>query len=157
MINIISTAAGPEAILSNFAPTPFLLDGVECASVEGFIQGLKEPKPDRQRRICLRHGFEAKRASSRKRNKKLRESGVVWWQENAIPFQSEAYYALIERAIRAKFDHNELARHVLQATGEAELIHDTGKPEAPHTSLPAERFIGILTKIRSELQAASNQ
>ena len=115
---------------------------------------MKEKKADRQRRICLRHGFEAKRASSRKRNQQLRERGVVWWQENAIPFKSDAYYALVERAIRAKFDNNETARQALLATGEAELVHDTGKPESPHTSLPAERFIGILTRIRSELLSA---
>lgn len=150
-INIISTAEGPEAILSNFAHTPFNLDGVLCSSVEGFIQGLKEATPDKQRRICLRHGFEAKRASSRKRNKKVRESGVVWWQGKAVSFKSEEYYKLIERSIRAKLDQNETARQALLDTADAELVHYTSKLESPNTSFPSERFVSILMKIRTEL------
>jgi predicted NAD-dependent protein-ADP-ribosyltransferase YbiA (DUF1768 family) len=31
----------PGASLSNFAPHPFTIDGVECASMEGFLQSLK--------------------------------------------------------------------------------------------------------------------
>jgi predicted NAD-dependent protein-ADP-ribosyltransferase YbiA (DUF1768 family) len=150
-INIISTAEGPEAILSNFADTPFTLDGVTCASVEGFIQGLKEQKPDKQRRICLRNGFEAKRASSRRRNRRVRESGIVWWQGRAVSFKSEEYYQLIERGIRAKLDQNATARQALFDTRNAELVHDTGRPESPNTSLPSERFVSILMKIRTEL------
>ena len=150
-INIISTAEGPEAILSNFAHTPFNLDGVACESVEGFIQGLKEQKPEKQGRICLRHGFEAKRASSRKRNKKVRESGIVWWQGRAVSFKSKEYYQLIERGIRAKLDQNETARQALLDTRNAQLMHDTGRPESPNTSLPSERFVSILIKIRTEL------
>jgi predicted NAD-dependent protein-ADP-ribosyltransferase YbiA (DUF1768 family) len=156
-INIISTAESPEAILSNFAHTPFNIDDVLCASVEGFIQGLKEEMPDKQRRICLRHGFEAKRASSRKRNKKVREGGSVWWQGRAVPFKSEEYYQLVERGIRAKLDQNEKARQALLDTGTAEFVHHTGKPESPGTSLPSERFVSILMKIRAELLNKSQQ
>jgi hypothetical protein len=32
--------------LSNFAPHPFVLDGVEIASMEGFLQSLKFGNPD---------------------------------------------------------------------------------------------------------------
>ena len=150
-INIISTSSGPEAILSNFAHTPFSLDGVACASVEGFIQGLKEQGPEKQGRICQKHGFEAKRAGTRKRNRKVRESGTVWWQEQAVAFKSEEYYALIERAVRAKFELHADARKALRETAGAELTHETGKPEAPGTSFPKERFLGMLRKIRAEL------
>lgn len=31
----------PSGALSNFAPHPFVLDGVECASMEGFLQALE--------------------------------------------------------------------------------------------------------------------
>ncbi len=38
-INIISTDTIATALLSNFADTPFVLDGVVCASIEGFCRG----------------------------------------------------------------------------------------------------------------------
>lgn len=31
----------PSNALSNFAPHPFIIDGVECNSMEGFLQSLK--------------------------------------------------------------------------------------------------------------------
>ena len=41
-INVISTSREPEVrLISNFAETPFSLDGRTYASVEGFWQGLK--------------------------------------------------------------------------------------------------------------------
>ncbi len=152
VVNILSTAAGPGALLSNFARTPFILDGVACASVEGFIQGIKEQSVEKRRRICLRHGFEAKRASTRKRKRKVRQTGAVWWLSSPIIFQSEEYYALIERALRAKVEQNESVRQALRLTARRELIHDTGTEEGPGTSLPKERFLAMLTKIRGEAQ-----
>ena len=150
-INILSTSEGPEAVLSNFAATPFCVDGVACGSVEGFLQGLKEEGVEKQGRICLKHGYEAKRASTRKRNRKVREGGMVWWLGRAVPYQSEEYYALIERAMRGKFAGSEEARRVLKETGGAELTHETGKPEAASTSFPKVRFLGMLNAIRAEL------
>jgi hypothetical protein len=79
-INIVSTADGPVALMSNFAYTPFMLDGLECASVEGFIQGLKCENPDKQARICARHGYEAKRAGTRERNRHVLQTQTVWWR-----------------------------------------------------------------------------
>ena len=38
----ISSGNGyPAGSLSNFAPHGFIIDGVECASMEGFLQSLK--------------------------------------------------------------------------------------------------------------------
>lgn len=151
-INIVSTAEGAVALLSNFAHTPFTLDGVPCASVEGFIQGLKCESPEKQLRICARHGYEAKRAGTRKRNQKVRRLQTVWWRGEPIEFRSEAYYQLVLRAIRQKFASNEAASAALSGTGSAQLVHETGKPEKPGTSLPAQRFVEMLTEIRLELQ-----
>lgn len=151
-INILSTAEGVGALLSNFAHTPFILDGVSCASVEGFIQGLKCEDPEKQRRICAQYGFQAKRAGTRKRNQKVRRLQTVWWQGESISFRSEAYYALIQRALHAKFAEHGPSRAALLSTGSAELVHETGKPEKPSTSLPVQYFVGMLLEIRRELQ-----
>ncbi len=153
-INIVSTADCEIALLSNFAHTPFALDSTCCASVEGFIQGLKCEDPEKQLRIFLRHGFEAKRASTRKRNRIVRESNAVWLQGRQVPFPSEEYFELIKIALRAKFDQNEDARAALLGTGNRELIHETGTPEKSTTSLPASRFVAMLIELRSALQDA---
>ena len=56
----------PSAALSNFAPHPFVIDGVECASMEGFLQSLKFSNPDMQKEVCKLIGIKAKRADTRK-------------------------------------------------------------------------------------------
>lgn len=149
-INIISSETGPAAWLSNFACTLFRLDDVDCQSMEGFLQGLKEEKPEKQQRIFSKHGFEAKRAGTKARTNKAWESKSVWWRSQRIEYQSAAYFALVERALRAKFEQNEEAREALTATGNRPLIHDTGKFESMKTSLPAARFIEILMRVRAE-------
>lgn len=40
-MDIGSGTGFPTAALSNFAPHPFIIDGVECNSMEGFLQSLK--------------------------------------------------------------------------------------------------------------------
>ena len=42
----------PASALSNFAPHPFVLDGVPIASMEGFLQGLKFSNPEMQKYVC---------------------------------------------------------------------------------------------------------
>jgi predicted NAD-dependent protein-ADP-ribosyltransferase YbiA (DUF1768 family) len=154
IVNVYSKAKGLGAILSNFARTPFVLDGVECASMEGFIQGLKVEEPAKQRSICARHGARAKRAGTKVRNRKAWNSQTVWWQGHPVPYRSEAHFELIRRALEAKFDQDRTARDALIATGDAELIHDTGKPESPRTSLPAARLLAMLRAIRTGLLRA---
>ena len=40
-MDIGSKSGYPAGALSNFSPHPFILDGVQCNSMEGFLQGLK--------------------------------------------------------------------------------------------------------------------
>lgn len=154
-INIISYAEGPERLLSNFAHTPFELDGIHFESVEGFLQGLKVEGPEKQLRIFGKHGFQAKRAGTKARNQNVWTQKTVWLQGTPIAFPSDQYDSLVERAIRAKFEQNKDAREALVATGDRPLIHDTGRPESPRTSLPAVRFLQILTRLRAELRSTT--
>ncbi len=41
MIDIHSKGAYPSDALSNFAAYEFMVDGIPCASMEGFLQSLK--------------------------------------------------------------------------------------------------------------------
>ncbi len=60
-----------ERILSNFAATPFSItlgeETFQCASVEGFWQGLKS-KGDMRKHIFLQAGLAAKKAGSGKKS-----------------------------------------------------------------------------------------
>lgn len=47
---------------SNFTENHFVFDGVECGSMEGFLQSLKHPEPEVQERICSLVGKYAKRS-----------------------------------------------------------------------------------------------
>jgi len=142
-------------ILSNPAPTPFVLDGVTLASVEAFIQGIKfSGTTSEGARVFGLYGLEAKHAGRAvsvkiaQRREKF-ESASVYWKGEEIPFGSDRHLNLIERAIAAKFKQNPDAAGALVSTGNALLIHPI--PNAPHTSLKAEEFVRILMLIRSDL------
>ena len=45
MMYIGSETGWLSAALSNFTPHPFVIDGIECASIEGFLQSLKFKDP----------------------------------------------------------------------------------------------------------------
>ena len=59
-MNIGSVNDYPANSLSNFAPHPFVIDGVECNSMEGFLQSLKFKSVDMQNHVCTLVGREAK-------------------------------------------------------------------------------------------------
>lgn len=148
VLNIGSRSEDWRAIrLSNFSFDSFDLDGVRFYSVEGFIQGIKFPEGDfnREKAQYLR-GIDAKRLG----RKAPPERKFVWWKGEAFLYGSVKHHALIERAIRAKFERNEGAMKALLATAGMTLTHNLGHPESPHTSLPSEIFCEILTKIREE-------
>lgn len=57
----------PSAALYNFSPHPFIIDGVECASMEGFLQSLKFKNPDMQIEVCKLVGKAAKFKGGKKK------------------------------------------------------------------------------------------
>ncbi len=58
-LDIRAKAPFPAGTLSNFAPNAFTLDGIHCACMEGFLQGLKLADPAEQERICALPGPHA--------------------------------------------------------------------------------------------------
>lgn len=59
-MDIGSGSSYPSCALSNFAPHKFIYDGVECASMEGFLQSLKFSSPEMQAHVCTLVGKSAK-------------------------------------------------------------------------------------------------
>ena len=144
----ISSGSGyPASSLSNFAPHEFIIDGVKCASMEGFLQSLKFQNPDMQRYVCSLVG---KAAKFKGKNKKWQKTGNLYWQGEIIPRSSKRYQELLDNAYDA-LSKNKSFRKTLLATGCAKLTHSMGKNKISETVLTKTEFVSRLTKIRTTL------
>lgn len=147
-INISS--AGDEEIgrqMSNFAATPFVLDGRRYASVEGFYVGLKFLDAESRARAATLAGQEAYAFGKASKLTETEYGG------KRFPLGGPEHHALIARAIRAKLAaHPDLAR-AFAATHPRPIIHVTREPERPGTFMPAATLCRILTALRDELIA----
>ena len=138
----------PAGSLSNFAPHGFTIDGVECASMEGFLQSLKFSNPDMQKEVCKLVGRAAKIKGA---NKNWQQRQTLYWQGKAMKRDSQDYQDLLDRA------YNELAKNnsfkkALLATGKATLTHSVGKNKQSETVLTTKEFISRLNRLRNELK-----
>lgn len=138
-------------VLSNFSHHPFVLDGRRFESVEGFVQGIAFPEGDARRVAAFKTwGGEAKKFELEQ------EKQFVWWNGEKIVFGSVQEHALIERAIRAKFEQNNDAAEALRATSDLVLTHILPEPEPKDTCLSASLFCGMLMRIRKEMNEYEN-
>ena len=136
----------PANALSNFAPHEFFVDGVRCASMEGFLQSLKFKNPDMQEAICRMVGFAAKKAGS---NKNWKTKQVLYWRGKEYKRNSGEYTDLLWRAYCA-LSLNKKFRKALLATGDATLTHSIGRNKINETVLTRQEFCGILHALRNE-------
>lgn len=139
----------PADALSNFAPHPFVLDGIECNSMEGFLQSLKFSNPDMQREVCKLVGKAAK-FKGKKKNWYVKQ--VLYWQGKEIPRDSDEYQQLLDRAYMAMASQNRGFQCALLASQNAALTHSIGKSKPNETVLTKNEFCSRLTKIRTMLQ-----
>lgn len=63
-LDIRSNGLYPSNVLSNMYSNAFVFEGVECGSMEGFLQSLKCKDEERQKQICAMKGGEAKKHST---------------------------------------------------------------------------------------------
>ena len=77
-VDIWSTSPYPANVLSNLYPNAFEIDGIRCASMEGFLQSLKIEDPELQKEICTLSGKEAKERSH------SQEDGRVWQKADRL-------------------------------------------------------------------------
>ena len=147
-MDIGSGSGYPSCALSNFAPHPFVIDGVECASMEGFLQSLKFSNPDMQKEVCKLVG---KAAKFKGKNKKWFLTQTLYWQGKEYKRNSKEYQDLLDRA------YNELSKNTgfkkaLLATGDATLTHSIGKTRISETVLTRQEFCSRLLLIREKLK-----
>lgn len=147
-LNVSSTSSDWRGVaLSNFQLSPFSIDNVLFASIEGFIQGIKFPEDDpRRERAFVASGWDAKHLGG------TADRSGAYWQGQKLVYGSSEHHQLIEKAIRARIAQNSGLAQVLASTAGSILTHQVGnEPESATTSLPAVAFCRILTSIRDEL------
>ena len=134
----------PSAALSNFAPHPFVLDGVEIASMEGFLQSLKFKNVDMQKYVCTLVG---KAAKYKGKDKKWWQTQTLYWQDKEYKRDSKEYQLLLNRAYNALYQ-NEGFKKALEASKPSILTHSIGKNDESKTVLTQSEFCGRLMKLR---------
>ena len=139
----------PADALSNFTAHEFYIDGVRCASMEGFLQSLKFSNPDMQVYVCSLIGIKAKRAGAQKNWKRKQK---LYWRGEEYPRQSAKYQDLLDRAYDALYT-NERFKAALRAAGDAVFTHSVGKIKKCDTVLTVQEFCHRLNKLRDRLKA----
>ena len=142
----------PAGALSNFAPHEFIIDGIECASMEGFLQSLKFSNPEMQVEICKLVG---KAAKFKGKKKKWWRNQILYWKGKEYKRDSEDYQKLLDKA------YNQLAKNdgfkkALLATGNATLTHSMGKNKISETVLTTKECVSRLTKIRERFKTSND-
>lgn len=134
----ISSGAGyPASSLSNFAPHEFEIDGVKCASMEGFLQSLKFQNPEMQKYVCSLVGKAAKFKGKSKKWQKNREND----NKTLLKAYSKQITKLKDIINRVK-DDNKLPDDVKKAT--LDFISDIA-------TIFEYRKIGLAAKLSIEL------
>ena len=146
-MDIGSKCGYPACALSNFAPHPFVIDGVKCNSMEGFLQSLKFKEIPIQEEVCKLVGSKAKYKG---KPKKWYENQTLYWRGVEYKRDSKEYQELLDRAYY-ELSCNSGFRDALIATHGATLTHSIGKSNISETVLTKREFCGRLTKIRERL------
>ena len=143
-MDIGSGSGYPSVALSNFAPHPFVLDGIEIASMEGFLQSLKFKNVDMQKYVCTLVG---KAAKYKGKDKKWWQTQTLYWQDKEYKRDSKEYQLLLNRAYNALYQ-NEGFKKALEASKPSILTHSIGKNDESKTVLTQSEFCGRLMKLR---------
>ena len=146
-MDIGSQHGWPASALSNFAPHPFIIDGVICNSMEGFLQSLKFKNPEMQREVCKLVGKAAKFKGKKKKWWKKQE---LYWQGRTFKRDSIEYKELLTKSYDALFK-NEGFRKALAATKGSTLTHSVGKRAKRKTVLTEKEFIFQLLRLRKRI------
>ena len=136
----------PAGTLSNFAPHPFVIDGVQCNSMEGFLQSLKFESVDMQKYVCTLVGAAAKKKGA---SKKWFQTQMLYWLGKPYKRNSEDYQNLLNHAYNC-LDDNTGFHKALLATGNAKLEHSIGKSKKNETILTKSEFCSRLMHLRDK-------
>jgi hypothetical protein len=143
-MDIGSKSGYPAGALSNFSPHPFAIDGVQCNSMEGFLQGLKFESKEMQEYVCTLVGYAAKKKG---KGKHWQDKQILYWRGKPIKRDSDEYQDLLNRAYNAMYENTKF-RAALEASKGATLTHSIGKNKKSDTVLTTQEFCSRLTYLR---------
>lgn len=152
-MDIGSKQGYPASALSNFSPHPFVIDGIQCNSMEGFLQSLKFESKEMQEYVCSLVGYAAKKKG---RNKNWQEKQTLYWRGIPIKRDSEEYQNLLNRAYNALYENGKF-QSALKASKGATLTHSIGKNKKSETVLTTQEFCSRLTYLRDKGKLPINQ
>ena len=148
-VNITSQAPEPLRLASNFAHTPFELDGLAYESIEGFWQGLKFPDESDRRRLAALHGPAARDAGYH-----APEADTFVFGGETVRIGTYDHWRLMEKACRAKFTQHAAARDALLSTRGRPLVHQVRRDSK---NIPGVIMAAIWTRVRDRLLRTAGQ
>lgn len=148
-MDIRSTGKYPSNKLSNFAGHRFVIDGIVCNSMEGFLQSLKFSNPDMQEEVCKLVGFAAKKKGSKKN---WRQRQILHWRGVEIKRDSQIYQDLLDKAYGALAAQSDGFQRALFASGDGQLTHSIGRRKTNETILTTTEFCSRLMKLRTYMK-----
>lgn len=144
-LNITSQSPPPLDLISNFAATPFHLDGADYASVEGFWQSLRHPEGEARRHVAALSGAAAKKAGVGPAPERFAYRG------RSLLWGTHDHWMLMRSACAAKFAQHTAARDALVGTGDRILEHRLRRDSR---SIPGALMAQIWMDIRRRLRAS---
>ncbi len=164
-LEVVLSKRNELGILSNFAHTPFVLDGKKFESIEGLWQSMKYPDPFlkddirqneaweySRKQVELMIGFEAKKAGDIG-TKIMRKYDLNWvsYLGEKMVYRTDKklrHYDIILAAMKAKLDQNLSVKKVLIQTCGLKLLADH---HVKLTDPPAWRYYQIWQELRASL------
>ena len=143
-LDIYSASPYPSGALSNFAEHHFMLDCIQCSSMEGFIQALTVPDLEKQKEICRLVGIKAKQYET----PNWKGTKILYWAGKEYHRYSKEYQDLLDKAYNALYEQCPEFRKALADTTGMKLIHTIGQTNISHTLLTEAEFVSRLTNLR---------
>lgn len=147
-MNIGSGKGYPLSQLCSDSLHPFELDGVKCASIDSFVQGLKFEKASQQASVCK----EAPKAA-RERGKKAmdwKNGQVLWWKGQALERRSTEQRELLQRAVSQAANQCPAFRDALVHTGTM-VLDCSAQSKEFDTPVTEAEYCAALSSVRVQL------
>jgi|LSQX01.1.fsa_nt_gb hypothetical protein len=151
-------------LLSNLYPLVFNFKGYPVNSIEGVLQALKHKNFETQRLIFNYSGKDAYHTKAASFLNDWRETGTLYFKNEAINRFSIGYQFLLNDLYLSAF-RNPLYASTLKYTGKRELLHSIGKTDPQETILTRKEYIErllilrdyVLSDVRVKLNELSNE
>ena len=141
----------PYGMLDPSAPVRFEIDGVRCASLQGFLECLKFDKVADQKNISKYVGKSAiKRGQNKDNPGNQKADRILYWQGESFKRNGKEFDDLMHRVFR-EMAQNANYQKALLLTEKHDLSHSKGKSFKKDTLLTKNELTKYLKDLRTEL------